>query len=129
MAQAETGLWVLHSLIGLGLAGAALLAAALIADHLTTTRTHMTGRLMSLMPEPLVYALLAVVLSIALRCLHTAIAPAPRTTRPEPDGPPGPRRDYVACHRTRCGHMEWPQRETPTGPVCSHCNLPPAPGP
>ncbi|MEU0001168.1 hypothetical protein ABZ069_30045 [Streptomyces microflavus] len=121
-----TAATVLYALIGLGLAGVVLLAAALIADCLATIRTHTTGYLM---PEPLVYFLLAVVLSIALRCLHTALAPAPRTTRPEPDSTTGTRRDYVACHRTHCGHMEWPQRETPNGPVCSHCNLPPAPAP
>ncbi|MFH9769052.1 hypothetical protein ACH4N4_05120 [Streptomyces microflavus] len=121
-----TGTTVLYSLIGLGLGIGVLLAAALVVDHLTTTRSHMTGHLM---PEPLVYFLLAVVLSIALRCLHTAIAPSHRTTRPEPDSPARPRRDHVACHRAHCGHMQWPQRETPNGPVCDHCGLPPAPAP
>ncbi|MEU0002569.1 hypothetical protein ABZ069_37310 [Streptomyces microflavus] len=121
-----TGTTVLYALIGLGLGAGLLFAVALAVDYLTTTRTYTTGHLM---PEPLVYFLLAVVLSIALRCLHTAIAPALRNTRPEQDSPAASRRDHVACHRPRCGHMQWPQRETPEGPVCSHCGLPPAPGP
>ncbi|MFJ8842982.1 hypothetical protein ACIRFF_08770 [Streptomyces cyaneofuscatus] len=113
-------LWLLSSLIGLGLAVGVLIAVGWAADHRITTHTR-TSPKRGPMAELLPFLLLAVLLAAAVRCLITAITPA-RDTTPEPQ----PSRDtetrvWVACHRPRCGHMQWPHDVTSEGLRCTHC--------
>ncbi|AGK78602.1 hypothetical protein SFUL_3684 [Streptomyces microflavus DSM 40593] len=112
-----TATTVLYALIGLGLAVGALVAVGQVVDYLTRTRTAPKGKPMS----ELSFAFLAVLLAVAMRCLHVALAPA-RSTTPDlqPDSP-AQTRLYMACHRPRCGHMEWPHDRTDEGLRCTHC--------
>ncbi|MFI7236141.1 hypothetical protein [Streptomyces cyaneofuscatus] len=115
-------LWILCSLIGLGLAIGALIAVGWAADRLATarTRTALKGKPM---PELLPIALLAVLLAVAVRCLVLA---ANTSRRPVPP-PPAPERTAAqvpsaACHNIRCGaHNQTPHRATALGLVCVGC--------
>ncbi|MFD5903615.1 hypothetical protein ACFWHG_19250 [Streptomyces microflavus] len=115
---------VLYALIGLGLGIGALLAAALIADHLTTTRTRTRTRPKGhrLMPEPLPFLLLAVLLAATVhRLFHdlgtsrTPVTPPPLTRAADPE-------PWAACHNIACGaHNRTPHRATAEGLVCEDC--------
>ncbi|MEU0761623.1 hypothetical protein ABZ351_18350 [Streptomyces microflavus] len=117
-----TGLWVLYALIGLGLGIGALLAAALIADHLITTRTRTRAK-DRLMPEPLPFLLLAALLAAGVhRLFHdlgasrTPVAPPPAPQRAADQVP------WAACHNIACGaHNRTPHRATAEGLVCTVC--------
>ncbi|MBK5994417.1 hypothetical protein JHN53_22770 [Streptomyces sp. MBT58] len=116
-----TAATVLYALIGLGLGIGALLAAALIADHLITTRTRARTK-GPLMPEPLPFLLLAVLLGAAVhRLFHdlgasrTPVTPPPLTRAADPE-------PWAACHNIACGaHNRTPHRTTAEGLVCEDC--------
>ncbi|MGW7473692.1 hypothetical protein ACWGIT_19115 [Streptomyces cyaneofuscatus] len=123
-------LWLLHSLIGLGLAVGVLIAVGWAADHRITsrTRTNPKGRPMA---EHLTVLLLAVLLAAALHRLVLATATRRRPVPP----PPAPKRSadeepWAACHNIRCGaHNRTIHRVTAAGLVCTGCEQLSVPAP
>ncbi|MYR36412.1 hypothetical protein [Streptomyces sp. CFMR 7] len=110
-------LWALYSLVGLGLAVGVLLAVGWAVDYLTTATP--TPELKERpMVQWLIVLVLALVLAVALPRLTDRRRPRRPATPPARDTE---RRMWVACHRPRCGHMEWPHDVTAAGLRCTHC--------
>ncbi|CAM5628099.1 hypothetical protein ACTFBT_16265 [Streptomyces microflavus] len=73
------------------------------------------------MPEPLLFLLLAVLLSAAVHCLANASKRRPVPPPPTPERAPAPVH-MAACHNIRCGaHNRTPHRATEDGLVCEDC--------
>ncbi|MFI7239313.1 hypothetical protein [Streptomyces cyaneofuscatus] len=121
-------LWLLYSLIGLGLAVGVLIAVGWAADHRITIRTHPRRGPMA---EYLIVLLLAVLLAAALHRLVLAAG----TRRSPVTVPPAPKRPadeqpWAACHNIRCGaHNRTPHRVTAAGLVCTACEQLSVPAP